>query len=102
MSLPKQFESMTWFADVIFIPLVGVMFILCSGLPCLLGELTLNGETVSYADAPLKFVAVILGGMAIGLACIGYGVIRFALNHRRNPQKTLADLPRRRDETTSR
>jgi hypothetical protein len=84
MSLPKQFESITWFADVIFIPLAGVMFVLCSGLPCLLGEMSFNGQTVSYATEPLKFVAVSLGILAIGLTCIGYGAVRFLLSRRRD------------------
>jgi hypothetical protein len=56
MSLPKQFESMAWCIDVIVVPIFGLLFILCSGV----------------------------GTMAIGLACMVYGVVRFAFNRRQN------------------
>jgi hypothetical protein len=84
MSLPKQFESMAWCIDVIVVPIFGLLFILCSGVGTMFSEMTFNDQKISYAAEPLKFAAVILGGMAIGLACMVYGVVRFAFNRRQN------------------
>ena len=77
-----MFGSFCWAADVVMVPIVGACFILGSAVTGLLGRLTFNGEDVSYADEPLKFTGIVVGGVVIGLLCIGYGAIRFMFGHR--------------------
>ena len=79
---PRQFRQAAWGIDVIAIPFVGVFFILGAIFTALLGRATFNNERITYADSPGKFLLLIAGGVAIGVACCAYGAIRAYLASR--------------------
>lgn len=67
-----------WSIDIVLVPIVGLWFFALSlWMLTSFDEINFEGQLVKYAQEPGKFLAIGLGGAAIGLVCFAYAAARY-------------------------
>ena len=64
--------------------MVGAAFLALSLWAATFDEFNFEGQTVRYAQSPGKFIAIVLGGVAMGLGCCAYGALRYWMTRQRS------------------